>query len=178
LVFRNAQNSEDCPEVPQNDECVNAFNVSTFPFSITGNNELATDNPDRGYDGYGNNCYDVYGVTKTVWYKVVGDGSCFTASISSDFETLVAVFRGECEGLRCLGQAEYYREPGLSWETVSGLSYYVLVSGYGSSGTFVLDIEVRFPWSPAESVLLLLISATNSHPFYYIMYRHEARQLC
>jgi hypothetical protein len=149
---------------------VNAFNVSTFPFSITGNNELATSNPDRGYVGYGgngNNCYNINGVTNTMWYKVVGDGSCFTASISSDFETLVAVFGGECEGLRCLGQAEYYREPGLSWETLSGLSYYVLVSGYGSSGSFVLDIEVRFPWSSAASDLLLLISGQILTLFYY-----------
>lgn len=169
LVFWNAQNSEDCPEVPQNDECVNAFNVSTFPFSITGNNELATDNPDRGYGGYGDNCYDVYGVTNTVWYKVVGDGSCFTASISSDFETLVAVFRGECEGLRCLGQAEYYSETGLSWKTVSGLSYYVLVGGYGSSGTFVLDIEVRFSFVARRLRSAIVISATNSHLFCYII---------
>jgi hypothetical protein len=143
----NVQNSEDCPEVPQNDECENAFNVSTLPFSITGNSELATNNPYGGYVGYGNNCRNINGITKAMWYKVVGDGSCLTASISSDFEALVAVFGGECEGLICLGQAEYFMEPGLSWETETGLTYYVLVGGYGSSGTFVLDIEVRFPWS-------------------------------
>jgi hypothetical protein len=127
---------------------VNAFNVSTLPFFITDNNELATDDPYGGYGGYGENCNNIYGLRKTVWYKVVGDGSCMTASISSDFEAVVAVFGGECEGLRCLGKADYYTESGLSWKTESGQSYYVLVGGYSSSGTFVLDIEVRFPWSP------------------------------
>jgi hypothetical protein len=75
----NTQNSEDCPEVPQNDECENAFNVSTFPFSITGNNELATDNPDRGYGGCGSHrtratmLMQLYKVALDLFYHPVSD---------------------------------------------------------------------------------------------------------
>jgi hypothetical protein len=90
-----------------------------------------------------NNCYNVRPTTKSVWYLVEGDGSCYTASAAgSAFQTVVAIYNGQsCDRLSCSAQSDYGDE--LSWETQDGETYYILVGGlYESSGVFSLSIEV------------------------------------
>jgi hypothetical protein len=81
--------------------------------------------------------------TKSVWYLVEGDGSCYTASaVGSAFNTVVAIYGGgSCDRLSCSAQSEYGNV--ISWETQIGETYYILVGGlYDSSGDFSLSIEV------------------------------------
>lgn len=91
-------------------------------------------------------CYNVDQSTKGVWYEVIGDGSCFSAStLGSNFDTVLAVYEGDgCQGLTCTAQSEFYFNDAVSWKTDVGVSYYILVGGsYGNAGTFVIEIEVR-----------------------------------
>lgn len=131
--------------------------MTTFPFLDTGSTRLASPLNIGGYggynedgsgsesdsSGYGNNC-NVFPFTKSVWYLVQGDGSCYTASTTdSAFESVVSIYEGRgCERLSCFAQAQYGNK--ISWETQIGETYFVLVGGFfGSSGIFSLNIEVR-----------------------------------
>jgi hypothetical protein len=74
---------------------------------------------------------------------VQGDGSCYTASATgSAFDTVVAIYEGQsCDRLSCSAQSEYGND--ISWETINGETYYILVGGlYETSGLFSLNIEV------------------------------------
>jgi hypothetical protein len=167
-----SQVSDDCPEIPDNDECETAFNVTAFPFSDSGSTLLAsplniseyTGGYNGGYNGNGNNngngynggynevilppdynCRSLDPSSKSVWYLVEGDGSCMTSSVtSSNFDPSVSVFRGnQCGELTCISRSDDYNSKGASWKTVIGETYYVIVGGrYRRVGDFFLDIEV------------------------------------
>jgi hypothetical protein len=163
------QDSDDCPEIPANDRCEGAFNVSAFPFTDTGSTEGATavlpflDSDDfyGGYGGYGgptsapssfvpdpfpSECYNVDPSTKSVWYVVEGDGSCLSAStLGSNFDTVLAIYQGEgCQGLTCVTQSQNAYNDEVSWKTEIGEMYFILVGGsYGNAGSYFLQIEVR-----------------------------------
>jgi hypothetical protein len=120
--------------------------VTSFPFFDSGSLDFAS--VAGGSIGYGNNCdYNVRPTTKSVWYLVEGDGSCYTASATgsgsgSAFDTVVAIYDGQsCDRLSCSAQSEYGNK--ISWETRNGETYYILVGGlYENSGVFSLSIEV------------------------------------
>lgn len=142
---------DDCPEPPENDNCETAFDVTAFPFSVSGSTEDASPiSTDGGYGGYGgyygnNSCQFVDPSTSSVWFTLVGDGSCYTASTyGSRSEIIATVLRGtQCGSLVCLGQGEVYNPNGFTWETEIGDTYYIRVGGrYGNVGSFVLDIDV------------------------------------
>lgn len=158
------QNSEDCPEIPANDLCENAFDVLAFPFTDMGSTEGATAILpfDGGYVGSGSPtsaptsfstyppfpsaCYNVDPSTKSVWYVVEGDGSCLSAStLGSNFDTVLAIYQGGgCQDLTCVTQGENAYNDEVSWKTEIGEVYYILVGGsYGNAGSYFLQIEVR-----------------------------------
>lgn len=91
------------------------------------------------------------GSTKTLWYEVVGDGSCLIASVAADnFEAVLGLYEGDaCGDISCLDQAEYQlygsRNGLLLWRSVIGTTYKLVVGGaYGPvSGDFILAITVR-----------------------------------
>jgi hypothetical protein len=162
------QDSDDCPEIPANDRCEGAFDVSAFPFNDTGNTEGATavlpfsysDDIYVGYVGSGgpsstpssfsptipSECYNVQPSTKSVWYIVEGDGSCLSAStLGSNFDTVLAIYQGGgCQDLTCVTQSENEYNDEVSWKTETGEMYHILVGGsYGNAGSYFLQIEVR-----------------------------------
>ena len=91
-----------------------------------------------------------------VWYTVVGTGIGFKASTCSnvtDFYATLSVFSGDCSELRCLtsdtrdygvycGPNPYgYGASEVSWGTVEGQIYFVLVEGkYQTDGNFELRL--------------------------------------
>jgi hypothetical protein len=152
FCYSYSQSTADgCPEPPENDKCETAITLSTFPFSGTGSTEDGSptfpSEDEGGYGGYygNNNCPYVDTSTKSVWFTLVGDGACYTASTDGlRSEIIATVLRGtQCGSLVCLGQSEAYNPNGFTWETEIGETYYILVGGrYGTAGSFVLDIDV------------------------------------
>lgn len=85
-----------------------------------------------------------------VWYTVTGTGNTLTASTcsaSTDYDTKISVFCGDCDGLNCIGgnddgvgcddfQSEF------SWCSQAGATYYILVHGFDdNTGTFELNMS-------------------------------------
>jgi hypothetical protein len=152
--------ADDCPEPPDNDECISAFAVTAFPFTATGSTLFASPLNIGGYGGgygggyYGNQtysngtdsgCFFLDPSSKSVWYLVEGDGSCMTASVDSrNFDPSVSVLRGtECDEFICVSGSENYYADAPSWQSEVDEMYYVVVGGrYGSVGDFSLTIEV------------------------------------
>jgi hypothetical protein len=85
----------------------------------------------------------------SVWYSITGNGSVITASLcGSAYDTYIKVFSGSCASLVCTGfnddscglQSQY------SWSSVNGVTYYIMVSGFGSaSGNFTLTMSCVTP---------------------------------
>jgi hypothetical protein len=87
------------------------------------------------------------GSSKTLWYEVVGDGSCLTASIAAEsFEAVLGLYEGACDDISCLDKTKYGSGNLLFWRSVIGTTYKIVVGGaYGPySGDFILAITVRF----------------------------------
>jgi hypothetical protein len=108
-------------------------------------NALATG---EGDDSAALSCPVIFGSSKTLWYEVVGDGSCLSASVAAEgFEVVLGLYEGACGELFCLDQTGYQSGSGrdlLSWQSVIGTTYRIVVGGaFGSySGDFILAITV------------------------------------
>ena len=130
-----------------NDDCASAFTVDEVPFIVTGDTLVATtesfaaaacvqefhftfSGQDKLFDSRG------------VWYELSGESeACFDASAAnSSFETVLAVFEGECESLSCVVSAENrVRWNASGYQT----SYKILLVGQdGQFGPFKLNITV------------------------------------
>jgi hypothetical protein len=121
-----------------------------FPFVESASNALATG---EGYGSPAVSCSVIDGLSKTLWYEVVGDGSCLSASVAADnFDAVLGLYEGACGEISCLDQTEY--GSGMSrgllfWRSVIGTTYKIVVAGaYGPySGDFILAITVSFLFS-------------------------------
>jgi hypothetical protein len=142
----------------ENDRCLTATSVDTLPFAVSASNILASA---AGYNSSATICGNrVDGTAKAVWYELIGDGSCVSASIAGEgFDAILALYEGDnCGSLSCLANSNSGSGgPGLlSWRTETGTAYKILVTGaYGDqAGNYVLGITVReeglhvmrFPW--------------------------------
>jgi hypothetical protein len=91
-----------------------------------------------------------------VWYKVVGTGgfmSVSTCNAATNYDTKLHVYAGSCSALTCVtANDDYFSTPytcGTSslssiaeWCSVSGQTYYVLVTGYlASTGNFGITLD-------------------------------------
>jgi hypothetical protein len=89
----------------------------------------------------------VDGSAKTLWYEIIGDGSCLSASIAGeDFEAGLALYQGDfCESINCLAQTDYDNRGRLSWRSINGTTYRMVVTGAFSAqaGNFLLAVAVR-----------------------------------
>jgi hypothetical protein len=131
--------------------CLNATTVDTLPFVVSASNLHASV---AGYDSPATVCNTVNGDAKAVWYELIGDGSCVSASVVGEgFDAIFSLYEGDnCGSLTCLGHSNI-RNGGsgtgfLSWRAENGSTYKLLVSGaYGpQAGDFVLGITVREKW--------------------------------
>lgn len=100
-----------------------------------------------------------------VWYLVKGTGQAMILSTcppegeywqENDFHKQISLFEGSCDGLVCIDGGSYvshrdhstcFGSAGVSWDTVEGKDYYVLIHGeyIGSSGNFNLYLDVAPP---------------------------------
>ena len=125
---------------PANDQCSGAIPVSCNA-TITGSTIGSTaDNEVNGCPGS-----DPAAINNGVWYSLLGDGSQITLDLcGSSFDTEVHVFSGSCGNLTCVASNDDYCElaSNLVFNTVPGITYYILVSGQGSNmGAFSMEIS-------------------------------------
>lgn len=90
-------------------------------------------------------CVTTDGTGGGLWYSFIGNGNTITASLcGSSYDTRLRVFSGSCSSLVC--QAGNDDDCGLqsevSWASIAGVSYYILVHGFSSSeGSFTLSLN-------------------------------------
>lgn len=134
-----------CPVAPANDLCDNAIPVGPLPASVLGTTIEAT--------------LDAVPLCGTsigapgVWYSVVGDGNTLTAttcSANTDYDTKLNVYCGSCEEqLFCQGGnddagsacAINSLHSQVSWCTIPGQVYLILVQGFSGTGNFELTVS-------------------------------------
>ena len=85
-----------------------------------------------------------------VWYTFVGDGSTYTTASTcgtASFDTKINVYSGSCNALVCEGGNDdvsgcsgFTSE--VTFDTVSGTTYYILVSSYSSSSSGEGEFEL------------------------------------
>jgi hypothetical protein len=145
---------------PANDACADAIDVTCG--STTSGTTTAATNENTAVCG-------ISGVTTQntpgVWYRYVGDGSEVTVTTCSPNVTTgdsrIAVFSGSCGALTCVGGNDDASLAGCStnslastvtFNTVSGTNYYILVYAYTSlSLSFELSVECTSACSPATT---------------------------
>jgi hypothetical protein len=153
LSFALSTNVCGIPPAPTNNSCATAQTV-TAPFSATNLSTLRSLTPTAPFCG--NN--PVNG--NTLWYKVAGNGQTFTASTcgaNTNFDTVINVYCGTCAGLNCVanndtGPATCTGGAGadpsqVSWDTVTGVDYYIAVFGFEITAGF-LDFSVTSAAGP------------------------------
>ncbi|MHC5001649.1 MAG: hypothetical protein ACYTJ0_00860 [Planctomycetota bacterium] len=136
------------PPAPENDLCAAAELLEPAPgesVSRVQQTISATEDPEAF------SCPEGMSVTAPgVWYKVVGTGRSFTASlcdVSTDYDTVLHVYCGPCEDLKCIGgDDDGCGAPGgpsdVSWCTEAGREYLILVEGFnGATGSFTLEVS-------------------------------------
>lgn len=138
---------------PSNDDCSGALALGCNS-SATGSTRCAS------VDGGLTFCGTTGGSANGVWYTFTGNGGFATLSTcntGTNYDTKLHVFTGSCGNLSCVtGNDDYFSTPftcGVSslrsivqFCTNPGQTYYVLVSGFGSSnGEFQLDASCTAP---------------------------------
>jgi len=140
---------------PSNDDCSGAITM-TCSGTYTGSTSFAT----AGSDPTGS-CGGFSGITPAVWYKIVGDGTSMTASLAgSSYDTRLQVYTSStgavCGGvLTCVvGNDDFTGLTSqVSWASVVGTTYYVLVGGTASAtGSYSLVMSCVAPSVPNCSV--------------------------
>ena len=130
---------------PFNDDCYNALEVSSFPFTYAENNGVYSTNN----GGFVNFCTD--SMNDGLWYKFVGDGSEHTVNITnvqSGFDVELQVYSGACGALDCVARSDSgYSgdDETVTFATTAGTVYYVNVGHYSASqdnpeGNFTINI--------------------------------------
>eukprot|EP00339_Tiarina_fusa_P012669 CAMPEP_0117085010 /NCGR_PEP_ID=MMETSP0472-20121206/59804_1 /TAXON_ID=693140 ORGANISM="Tiarina fusus, Strain LIS" /NCGR_SAMPLE_ID=MMETSP0472 /ASSEMBLY_ACC=CAM_ASM_000603 /LENGTH=2345 /DNA_ID=CAMNT_0004814179 /DNA_START=233 /DNA_END=7270 /DNA_ORIENTATION=- len=87
-----------------------------------------------------------------VWYEIEGIGGPMRVSACAfDTDLSLSVHNGPCDDLGCLAVGNYnnrctmYAGSSVTWNSVAGEVYYILVQSYQHSGTFELSVEEVFP---------------------------------
>lgn len=145
------------PPPPANDTCAGAITVTCG--SATAGTTAFSTNENQAVCG-------ISGVTTQntpgVWYKYVGDGSDVTVTTCSSTVTTgdsrIAVYSGSCGTLTCIGGNDDAQTSGcannvyssiVTFNTVAGTDYYILVYAYSSTALgFELNVSCVAACSP------------------------------
>jgi hypothetical protein len=121
-------------QVPSNDQCNAAKNVTIIPYSDRVNTTLATADPNGAV------CPAIDNNDLGVWYSFRGNDKIVNLEISytTASDPKIAVLTGSCDALNCVTSVT---GKSLSWEGVLGTDYRILVSG--SRADTIFSIKVR-----------------------------------
>ena len=130
-------------QIPINDACENATEISAFPYNEVSDATGASNNSGSlAIDGCGQ-------MNDGVWFTFLGTGFPMTISaFTSEFDLEIGIYRGECDDLKCITNVDdSFDQTGESVRiaTILGLRYYVNV-GYwdiadGAEGEFTINVE-------------------------------------
>ncbi len=134
-----------------NDSCIRALAITCATGTVSGSNVVATGNGDPT-TACGSVTPGAYGV----WYSFVGTGdgiSLSTCAAGTNFDTKLNVYSGTCASPVCVTGNDNNAtcsanssSSALSFNSVLGTQYYVLVSGNsGANGNFDLSIVCTPP---------------------------------
>lgn len=88
------------------------------------------------------------------WYIISGNGGVIQADTCSNvtnFDTVISIYRGDCENLKCVGSVDdggcgSSLSSAVEWETEESVDYYIRVYGFsGGSGDFRLKTRSLEP---------------------------------
>jgi hypothetical protein len=154
------------PPVPSNDLCDDAIplNCGDIAFGQNSNGGTSAGDPVAVCGGM-----TVSGING-IWYRATGTGDYFRVSTcnGTTFNTKVAVYSGSCGTLNCVASNDDFSGCGsglqsqVSWQSVSGTDYFILVGGSGGvQGVFQLKLEC-FPCITPTVAGNILVSPTPS----------------
>jgi hypothetical protein len=126
-------------QVPANDACATAIDISSNPFKDDGDTTQAAPDLTPFPCMFGDN--DI-----GVWYKYSGNNTKYVeVSVTADFDVRVVYFTNSCEDLICYdGLTTDTSSNTARWVADAGQVYTILVIGTsGTNGTFTIEFEVR-----------------------------------
>jgi len=120
--------------------------------------------------GEGLNC----GTSQTmpgVWYTIPGNGQIMTASLcATSWDSKISVFSGSsCSSITCIGGIDDNGpscnsfSASYSWNSVSGVNYYILIHGYSSNSTFSLSFNCTGN-APANPTGISISETSGNNP--------------
>jgi len=139
--------------VPENDLCINAIPVTSFPYTseLLNNNCSSSDiPPTSGCNGYSNN----------VWFMLSGTGNIMSVSTISQLTNLnteIHIYTGECTHLdevACNDDSGTGNQSYLEWCTLAEVDYFISVGSndlIGENGSFIISIS-DYPLSVPEII--------------------------
>jgi len=142
------------PEVPVNDNCAGALEITSFPYF----NEQ-TDGAAATEDGLLETCVG-WEMNDGLWYSVIGDGNNLeiTVTTGEEYDIALGYFTGSCDALACgevvddvYSGEEFLVIPSSEVGTV----YYINVGNYDfwddmPEGNFTIEVNSVVPPDPAD----------------------------
>lgn len=143
-----------CPSAvvvtPPNDNCANAINISSLPFTspVVSTNNSTSDVPTST-----TSC-GTFGAN--LWYSVLGNGTTYTATTcnaSTNYDTEIRVYTGACASLNSMTEIVCNDDDGVcgtgttkstvNWCSAAGTTYFISVGYFVNTltyGNFVLNV--------------------------------------
>lgn len=133
-----------CP--PSNDDCANATLITSFPYSFSQNDAVASTNN----AGFITGCTN--GMNDGLWYKFDGNGGDITVTATptdTSFDPQLGVYTGTCGTFTCVGTVDVGFEGDSETYTITGsvlgTTYYVNIGDYSGftnnpEGNFDIDV--------------------------------------
>jgi hypothetical protein len=148
---------------PPNDLCADAIPLTlacNTTTTVSGNTANATNT------GNGPACFTTASTAPGLWYTFQGTGGNVEVSLcGSSFDTKLYVYDGTCGALTCVAGNDDFcgSQSQVSFNAASSITYYVLVTGSGSSsGDFVLSITPQALVATAAATSIDCHSGTST----------------
>lgn len=144
----------DSFEVPVNDNCGGAIEITSFPYS----NEQ-TDGVAATADGLVEACVN-YEMNDGLWYTVVGNGNNLeiTVTTGEEYDIAIGVYTGDCGAFSCVevvDEVSSGEEFLIIPSSEVGTVYYINVGNYDwfddlPEGNFTIEVDSVVPPDPAD----------------------------
>ena len=164
-----ASNDLVCNATPTS--CGQTLSGSTINSTLSGTNEGISCGNDQTMPG--------------VWFSIQGNGQTITASLcgTSSWDSKISVFSGSsCSVLTCVGGIDDNgpscsgTPASYSWNSVSGLNYFILVHGYNTNNSFSLSLSCTAN-VPSNPILISILENSGNAVNNGIICSGESAQL-
>ncbi len=133
--------------VPVNDDCENAIEISSLPYSNSQDMTGTTNN-----NGF---AQSETGLNDGVWYKFTApyNGNIYMQEVTANFDSEIAVYTGSCNSLTYIESSDHealdsYDRESIDFEVVAGTTYYINIGYYSDSVDYAetgnLDFSIKY----------------------------------